>query len=157
MHFDLVKIWEDMDWMARGVVFALVAMALAALAVFIERLVALAKSKQQSRLFAREAGGIMDEGDHDKLARRVAAFPASHLAQMLGPSLGVYMRHHKDEPGRGLPPVELAKRELDRRREEAASDLRRGFGVLATVGSLAISRCKTSASQPLSRGPATEG
>jgi len=137
MSFDLVKIWEDMDWMARGVVFALAAMALGAAVVFIERLIAFGRSKKQSRTFAHEAGRLMDEGEHEQVATRARSFVRSHLAQLLAPTLTTYLRHEDDAPGRGLGAVELTRREMERRKEEVGADIRKGFSVLATVGSIA--------------------
>ncbi|MCC6999015.1 MAG: MotA/TolQ/ExbB proton channel family protein [Deltaproteobacteria bacterium] len=137
MSFDLVKIWHDMDWMARGVVFALLTLALGAAVVFVERLIAFARSRRESRAFAAEAVRLMDDGDHDGAAKRTKAYPHSHLAQLLGPTLGIYLEHEEDPAGRGLGAIELTRRELLRRQEEVGADVRRGFGVLATVGSIA--------------------
>jgi biopolymer transport protein ExbB len=47
-----------------------------------------------------------------------------------------YLAHRGARAG-NLPPVEAARRELDRKSEEVAADVRRGMGVLASVGSIA--------------------
>jgi biopolymer transport protein ExbB len=56
-------------------------------------------------------------------------------------SLGVFIERlvylsHRLRAG-NLPPVEAARRELERKSEEVAADVRRGMGVLASVGSIA--------------------
>jgi len=60
----------------------------------------------------------------------------SALARLVGGAVRRYVRA-ESEPDGNLSAVELARREVGRRREAISMDLRRGMSVLATVGSIA--------------------
>src|SRR5687767_10916456 len=123
MSFDLVKIFHEMDWMARGVCVALLLMGIASLTVFIERTVAFWRSTRQSRRVARETAELFERHDYDGLLQAVARYPHSHLASLLGTGLKTYLgaqaKVSQDEA------VELVKRELLRKQEDAGLELRR--------------------------------
>jgi biopolymer transport protein ExbB/TolQ len=136
MHFDLVKIFQEMDLMARLVTFALLAMGVASLAVFIERAIAYARSRAQSRAFAKTASALIAERRYGELGEVGAKFPASHLARAVVPALKLYSDYRK-HGRRGPEVVEAVRRELMRQHEQATTDLRRGLSVLASVGSVA--------------------
>ncbi len=137
MHFDLIKIFHEMDWMARGVTFVLLAMGIASLAVAIERLIAFARSRRQSAGFSAKAGALIADRNYDRLLHEAEACTASHLARMLAPALKIYLTHEWQMLDKPVAVVELVRRELTRKQEEVAADLRRGLGVLASVGSVA--------------------
>ncbi len=136
MSFDLLKIFHEMDWMARGVTFTLLVMAIAGLGAFIERLIAYRRSRRQSLRLANEAGPLVASGEYRKLEDRIAAYPASHLGRLLAPAIRIYLDYERRR-GRGLSVVELCRRELARQHEDMGTDLRRGLGILASVGSVA--------------------
>jgi biopolymer transport protein ExbB len=125
-----------MDWMARGITFTLLAMGIASLAVFIERSLAFARSKRQSRSFAGEAAELIHRGDYSALRDRTAAYKGSHLARMLRPVLDTFLSSARtlrnDEAI-----VEVVRREMSRQQEQTGNDLRRGLSTLASVGSVA--------------------
>jgi biopolymer transport protein ExbB len=137
MHFDLIKIFNEMDWMARGVTFILLVMGVASLTVVIERFYAFGRSKRQSSEFSSKAGALITDRNYDKLLHEAEKLKASYLARMLAPALKVYLAHEWQVIDKPVAVVELVRRELARRQEEASSEIRRGFGVLASVGSVA--------------------
>ena len=55
MNFDLVHIFRSMGPVNKAIALALCAMAVAAVAVTVERLIALSRSARASRAFAKEA------------------------------------------------------------------------------------------------------
>jgi biopolymer transport protein ExbB len=137
MHFDLVKMFHEMDLMAKGVTSALLLMGVISLAVAIERIAAYARSTQESMAFSRSAGKLISERNYDKLLQEAEARKGSHLTRMLAPALKVYLAHEwqiLEKPG---VVVELVRRELARKQEEVGADLRKGLSVLASVGSVA--------------------
>jgi biopolymer transport protein ExbB len=138
MSFNLLKIFHEMDTMARGVTLVLLIMGVASLSVFLERLVTYWRSRSQSRLFARIAGEFISRREYHRLAERVKDFPVSHLARMFSRPLAlcVALKDSQDSESKAAT-VELVRREVQRQHEEAGSDLRRGLGVLASVGSIA--------------------
>lgn len=135
MKFDLAHIWASMGLMSRSVAFALVLMAIASVAVVVERLLGLARLRRETRRFTGEAAPAIDAWDTELIVEIAGRYPLSAVAKLCAAAL---RRFHRaaDEDG-NLPPVELAKREIDRKREAISGDLRRGLSVLASVGSVA--------------------
>jgi biopolymer transport protein ExbB len=137
MSFNLMKVFHEMDLMARGVTCVLLIMSIASLSVCIERLIAFARSRAQSKAFSTIAVPLIADEDYRRLRERAGDFRASHLARLLTPPLDILLANREGEfPNRGAT-VEQLRRELARQHEEAGADLRRGFGVLASVGSVA--------------------
>src|SRR5581483_10517501 len=115
----------------------LLAMGLAWLTVFVERLLALNRARHASKQFASE---VAHDIRRDRLKRAIAAagrYPRAHLARLVGGGLTTYLRAHEADDGSGLSPAERTRRHLERLLEELGADLRRGLPVLASVGSVA--------------------
>jgi biopolymer transport protein ExbB len=136
MQFDLGHIWASMGLLSRLVAFSLVLMALASIAVVVERLIALARLGAETRRFAAEARPLMEAWDTARLVEAAERYRLSALARLIAASVRRFDRAHA-EGGGGVPAVELARREAARRREAIGADLRRGLNVLASVGSVA--------------------
>jgi biopolymer transport protein ExbB len=135
MQFDLVKIFQEMDWMARGVTLVLLAMGVASLGVFIERAVAFSRSRSQSRKFAQTAGKLTAAGKYREMLETAEKLPAGHLPRMMAPAIRIHLAEGED--AERIRVSELVRRELGRQYEDAIADLRRGLNVLASVGSVA--------------------
>lgn len=136
MQFDLAHIWASMGLLSRLVAFALVIMALASIAVVVERLIALGRLGAETKRFAAEARPLMDTWDTEELVRVAERYRLSALARLIAAAVSRYERAQSEGEG-GVPAVELARREAARRREAIGSDLRRGLNILASVGSVA--------------------
>jgi len=136
MQFDLEHIWASMGLMSRLVAFALVLMALASVAVVVERLIALGRLGAETRRFAAEARPLMEAWDTGRLVEVAERYRLSALARLVAAAVGRFDRA-RDDGGGGVHAVELARREAGRRREAIGADLRRGLSVLASVGSVA--------------------
>jgi biopolymer transport protein ExbB len=110
-------------------------MAVASLAVFVERLWALARARARSLAFGESAKPLLDELKYQLLLEKSKEYKGSPLAEMVGYGLTAYLGALK-KPGK-LSAVELTRRELVRRAEGQTAQVRRGLSVLATVGSIA--------------------
>lgn len=128
------QILNHMGPAAIGVASTLVLMALASLVIFFERLFAYARSRSASRTFAIEARALLEADDAEALVKR-AEGNSGHLAKLLGAGAKTYLAA-KDKPS-SLSPVEATRRELNRKTEALAADVRRGMNVIASVGSIA--------------------
>ena len=135
MKFDLAHIWASMGIMSKSVALALVLMAIASVAVVVERVLALGRMNRETRVFTGEAKRSIERWDTAELVKIAARFPMSTVAKLVEAALTRYLQA-LDEDG-NLPPVELARREIARKREAISADLRRGLSVLASVGSVA--------------------
>lgn len=136
--FNLSEIINHMGAPAIAVAATLLLMALASLAVFFERLYAFARSRSVSRIFASEARALLSSGQLDGLvaAAQRKAMSSSHLARMMAAGVKAF-NSMRERPRTSLAPVEAARREVARQSDVLNADLRRGMGVLASVGSIA--------------------
>ncbi len=133
--FDFGKILGHMGIPALSVASVLLLMALASLAVFFERLWAYWRSRAASRRFAIQAKELLDTDQPSALAEKAEMVKHSHLAKLLGTGAKTYLAASKK--GGAVSPIELTRRELERKTELLAADVKRGMGVLASVGSVA--------------------
>ena len=136
MKFDLAHIWASMGIMSRLVAFALVAMAIASIAVVVERIIALGRQDSESRVFTREVGPALEEWDTGTIIDVADKYKRSAVARLVAAAFRRFQRA-VESPDGGLTPVELARREMERKREAIGADLRSGMSVLASVGSIA--------------------
>jgi biopolymer transport protein ExbB len=137
MSFSLFEIMQHMGVAAMAVAAVLVVMGLASLTVFIERLIALRRSRAASRAFAEAVAAPMQSGDIDAILQVSEAHGAGHLARVVRSGLTTYWHATKTADISGLTPAERTRRHLERYMEEIGADLRRGLAVLASVGSFA--------------------
>jgi biopolymer transport protein ExbB len=136
MTFSLTEMWHTMGVPAKIVGAFLLAMGLASLTVFVERLLVLRRSRGASRRFAAETAEPLRAGLLEPVMAEAAKHPRGHLPQMVEAALAVYAQAH-GAPAGGLAPAERMRRHLERHREQLGADLRRGLSVLASVGSVA--------------------
>lgn len=137
---DFGEIWDHMGFLPKFVTISLLVMAVASAAVFVERLVVFYKAQQRSRMFARASGPPLEGRNYQELSDVCKKHEGSHLAELVGHGIDAFSRA-KSSRDRGevahLAPVELARRALGRSLELQTARLRRGFSVLASVGSVA--------------------
>jgi biopolymer transport protein ExbB len=133
--FNFQEIVSHMGPPAIAVASALILMAVTALAIFFERLYAYWRSQRANRAFVAEARKLIDADDTETLAARAETMKSSHLAALLGSGAKTYLEWSKKQSA--LSPVEATRRELHRKTEALAADVRRGMSVLASVGSIA--------------------
>lgn len=136
MQFDLAHIWASMGLVSKLIAFVLVLMSIATIAVVVERMIALARSAAETRRFVKAAQPLLDSWDTRGLVEAADKHRVSVLARLVGSAMRRFLRA-ESEPDGNLTPVELARREVGRRREALSADLRRGLSVLASVGSVA--------------------
>lgn len=137
MNFDLKHIWHDMGLPSKVVAMALVIMALMSLGVLFERIVFLVRAKAESRTFAQKAAALMKTNDIVGLTKAAVTHHKSPLATLLHGGALKYLDYCETEHQDNLSPIEAARREMARKAEAVAADLRRGMSILASVGSLA--------------------
>ena len=137
MSFSLTEMWAHMGMPAKIVGAFLITMGLMSLTVFIERLLALRRSRTAARSFAAEAGENLEAGTVEGVIAEAAKYPRGHLPRLVQSALTTYWQARHQSDGSGLTPLERTRRHVERRLEELGADLRRGMSVLASVGSVA--------------------
>jgi len=136
MELSLVEIWASMGFLARAVAIALVAMGFASLVVAIERLLVLRRADVLSGEFAAKARTLLDDHDFTTLRdlTRGKQYERAPLPRLVRFGLETYLATGADTKVAGH---EMARRELSRKLEVLAAELRRGMGILASTGSTA--------------------
>jgi len=137
MSFSFTEIFQHMGVPAMIVAAILVIMGLASLTVFVERVIALRRSRSASRAFAMAVAEPMQKGNIDAALAEAEKHPAGHLARVVRSGLATYWHATRTADISGLTPAERTRRHLERYMEEIGADLRRGLAVLASVGSVA--------------------
>ena len=133
---NIMELWNSMGGIARGVVVILGIMSAYSISVMIERWITYRQARKQSRVFTPAVAECLKEGKIEEAIALGEQNNKSHLAKVLISGLHELQAHSKskDIPGES---IEAAKRALDRATAIGVSDLKRGLGGLATIGSTA--------------------
>ncbi|HVE86045.1 MAG TPA: MotA/TolQ/ExbB proton channel family protein, partial [Myxococcales bacterium] len=133
MQFTLADLWGHMGIFARIIVIVMAFMSLLSLIVMGERLVVFRKSRSESRSFAEKMGAILAKGDLNTAASTNMGKNVGHLGRVIGAGLMAY----RLSPANREVAVESVARALERQAQREVQSLKRGLGLLATVGSTA--------------------
>lgn len=136
MEINLVELWSEMGAPVRGVVIVLTIMAVACIAVTIDRVILLWRSAASSKHFARQAGPLLEQGKFEEAMNLAASETTSHLAQFMHVGLKTFLKRQKAGDDREKA-AERTRRALDRTGETLSAALNRGMVVLASTGSVA--------------------
>lgn len=133
MQFTLSELWHSMGLFARMIAAVLAIMSLASLVVMAERIVVFRKTRKDSRTFAAKMGAILAKGDLNAAAGANLGKDVGHLGRVINSGLTAY----RIAPGNKEVAVESVARALERQGQREVQSMKRGLGVLATVGSTA--------------------
>jgi biopolymer transport protein TolQ len=134
MQFTLTDLWHHMGLFARLIVAVLGVMSVASLVVMAERLIVFNKSRSESRNFAEKMANTLAKTDLMTVAGQKVGDKVGHLGRVIGAGLGA-LRASTDKD-KDLQ-VESVARALERQAQREVQSLKRGLGLLATVGSTA--------------------
>ena len=134
MQMNIVELWNSMGVVAKIVVGVLAVMSAYSISVMIERWLTYRQARKQSRVFTPAVAECLKEGKIDEAIALGEQNNKSHLAKVLISGLHELQAHSRSReiPGES---IESAKRALDRATAIGISDLKRGLGGLATIGS----------------------
>jgi biopolymer transport protein ExbB/biopolymer transport protein TolQ len=133
MHFTLAEIWSQTGVFARIIIFTLGIMSVASLVVMAERMVVFRKTRSDSRNFAAKMGAILAKGDLSTAANTNLGKDVGHLGRVINSGLTAY----RISPNNKDVAVESVARALERQAQREVQSMKRGLGILATVGSTA--------------------
>src|SRR5689334_7174508 len=108
--FSLLEMWHTMGLPARIVAVLLACMGLTSLTVFIERILALRKSRGAARRFAAETTEDLHAGHFEPVVAEAEKYPQGHLPRMVRSALVTYAHARGTADGGGLPPLERMRR-----------------------------------------------
>jgi biopolymer transport protein TolQ len=134
MQFTLTDLWHHMGLFARLIVAVLGVMSVASLVVMAERLIVFNKSRSESRNFAEKMANTLAKNDLMTVAGTKIGEKVGHLGRVIGAGLNALrLSTDKDKDLQ----VESVARALERQAQREVQSLKRGLGLLATVGSTA--------------------
>lgn len=129
-----LQLWNQMGIPAKLVVVILFIMSAWSIGVMIDRIIAFRAARNQSRAFAPAVAGALREGKLDEAIRVAERHKKSHLAKVVTSGLQEF-RAHRDSSEISGEQIEASKRALERAEAIVHSELKRGLGGLATIGS----------------------
>jgi biopolymer transport protein ExbB len=139
-ELDLIKMWNDMGWIAKAVAYVLFFMSFWSVGVAVERIYTFSQARKQSKLYAPQVAKHLKEG---RLKDAIAVsssknYRYSHLAKVVLAGLQEYQ--FQQETGGNLTREDLldtVRRAIQRATALTANDLKKGVSSLATIGSTA--------------------
>jgi biopolymer transport protein ExbB len=137
---DIMAMWAQMGYVAKGVAVVLFIMSMWSFGVAIERIFTFTQARNQSKLFAPQVAKHLKEGRlKDAIALSASKnYRYSHLAKVVLAGLQEYQ--FQQESGGTLSREDLmdtVRRSIQRASALTASDLKKGISALATIGSTA--------------------
>ncbi len=133
MDFSLTHIWQSTGLFARFIIFTLAFMSISSLVVMAERIIVYRKTRKDSRDFAAKMGAILAKGDLAQAAGANLGKDVGHLGRVINSGLTAY----RISPANKDVAVESVARALERQAQREVQSMKRGLGLLATVGSTA--------------------
>ncbi|MFM7142147.1 MAG: MotA/TolQ/ExbB proton channel family protein [Alphaproteobacteria bacterium] len=133
MSFNMIDLWASMGPMAKAVMLLLLGMSLLSLAVAIERIASIARSTNESAAFLAQWRATLAREGPEAAAGLAERFPHSHAAWLVREGAGVLRNSVGDTATR----LEAFDRTARRIVLASGIELRKGLGLLATVGSTA--------------------
>jgi len=138
MDFTLSALWASMGIFAKGIVIVLIIMSVASLGVLVERLIHFSRSAGRSRDFAERLNTFIAKNDFPAMIDFGSGAAKAPTSGFLGKVIGSGLSAWKSATGREHEVVvESTMRAVERSSGREVAVLKRGLGVLATVGSTA--------------------
>ena len=136
MDFSLVGLWNQMGWVARGVVIILLIMSMYSIAIMVERFLTYSAAKKQSREFAPRVAQALKNDRIEEAINISDKHKKSHLAMVVNAGLQEFRAHEQSADISGEE-IEASKRALQRAIAIKSAEFKRGLSGLATIGSTA--------------------
>jgi biopolymer transport protein ExbB/biopolymer transport protein TolQ len=132
----MIDLWHEMGWFAKGVVFVMAAMSVYSLTVMIAKWWTIRGAQAETRKFAPEFSQFLEEDNLTEAIKLAEGYKKSHVARVLGGALGEVKPLIQDGSVT-VADINSAERAVEREMLMTIVQLKRGLGVLATVGATA--------------------
>ncbi len=136
MEMSLIDLWHHMGLFARGIVLVLAIMSVWSLSISFKKWWELRQAQAETRRFAPEFSQFLDEDNMGEAVNLAETYKKSHVARVLGGALSE-VRPLIQDGSVTVSDINSAERAIEREMLMTITDLKRGLGVLATVGSTA--------------------
>jgi biopolymer transport protein ExbB/TolQ len=144
MDFSLLGLWNQMGWVARGVVLILLGMSAYAIAIALERFVTFRKGRRRSLDFVAALQPLIGpKGKLEDAHGLQAKWQDAPLARVIGTGIGEFRQGVEELGPAASDTVELelllhgVERSMERAKKRELASLSRGLPALATISSSA--------------------
>ena len=136
MNLSLVTLWSSMGGFARGIVFVMAIMSIWSLAISVGKWWRLFRAQRETRKFAPEFSRFLQEEQMDGAIALSAKYKKSHVARVLTGALEE-IKPLLTDGQITVSDINSAERAIERQMLILVAELKRGTGILATVGATA--------------------
>src|ERR671920_2307194 len=136
MNLSLMEMWTQMGAFAKGIIFTLAIMSIWSLTIMIQKWCSIRKAQAETRRFAPEFSQFLEEDNLTEAIKLSEGYKKSHVARVLGSALGE-VRPLIQDGSVTVSDINTAERAVEREMLMTMVELRRGLGILATVGATA--------------------
>jgi len=136
MNLSLIDLFYSMGWFAKGIAAVLLIMSIFSLTVTIQKWWMLRRAQAETLKFAPEFSQFLEEDNLGEAIRLAEGYKKSHVARVLGGALGEIKPLIQDGSVT-VADINSAERAIEREMLMNIVLLKRGLGVLATVGATA--------------------
>jgi len=136
MELSIGHLWETMSAFVKGVTVVMIVMSLWSLQVMIAKWWNLRKAQKETVKFAPEFSQFLEEDNLTEAIKLAESYKRSHVARVLGDALGEVKPLIQDGSVT-VSDINSAERAIERNMLIIVTELKRGLGILATVGATA--------------------
>jgi biopolymer transport protein ExbB len=136
MQMDMMDLWHEMGWFAKGVVYLLFFMSAYSTTILIQKWWAMRRAQAETKRFAPEFSQFLEEDNLTEAINLAESYKKSHVARVLGGALAE-VRPLIQDGSVTVADINSAERAIEREMLMTVVELKRGTGVLATVGATA--------------------
>ena len=136
MDMSLMGLWNQMGGFAKGIVITMALMSIYSLTIMVQKWWSLRAAQKETRKFAPEFSQFLEEDNLTEAIKLSEGYKKSHVARVLGSALGE-VRPLIQDGSVTVSDINTAERAVEREMLMTMVDLRRGLGILATVGATA--------------------
>lgn len=136
MQISLMELWGHMMWFAKGIIFVLLIMSIWSMSVFVRKWWDLRKAQAETRKFAPEFSQFLEEDNITEAINLSERYKKSHVARVLGGAL-TEVKPLIQDGSVSVNDINSAERAVEREMLMTLTDMKRGNGILATVGATA--------------------
>src|SRR2546426_5336883 len=137
MSLSLYDLWLSMGLFAKSIVVVMAVMSVLSWTAAFRKWSQLYKSQKETKRFAPEFSRFLKEEQLDGAIRLAEKQKVSHVARVLGEALAEVKPLLRDRATITAADINSVERAVEREMLIVASELKRGLGVLATVGATA--------------------
>jgi len=136
MQMSLIDLWASMGWFARGIVFVLAFMSIFSLGTALAKWWKMRKAQSETAKFAPEFSRFLQEEQMEGAIALAKKYKNSHVARVLSGALEEIKPLLRDGNVTAND-INSAERAIERNQLILISEMKRGTGILATVGATA--------------------